>query len=112
MKVQDIKKECTAIAGVSVEFSNSEVDTIVRLLWGLDRKIDKTVHEVSHALGQPLDVETGDDVYIDRIPLKVLMRVRWLLNKITNNKAYNTSDLFNQADAEHKEKIDIVNGGE
>ena len=41
MKIQDVKKECTAIVGLSIEFSNSEVDSIISLVRDLNITIQK-----------------------------------------------------------------------
>jgi hypothetical protein len=40
MKVQNVEKECVAKTGISVEFSNSEIDSITRLVLRLDNAIE------------------------------------------------------------------------
>ena len=41
MKVQDVKKECLATVGLSIEFSNSEVNSIDRLLIDVNAAVEK-----------------------------------------------------------------------
>ena len=110
MKVQDVKKECLATVGISVEFSNSEVHSIDRLLIDVDAAIDKAIdQQITMMKGSEggchkLDVDTS------RIPvaidLKALKKVQWLLYQLTRNSS---SDLFNEAIREYESDIVSIN---
>lgn len=108
MKVQDVKKECAAIVGLSIEFSNSEVGSIDRLLWTVDNCVDKAINKAI------IDVkETGkqyspeDDVPVE-IDLRSIKKIQWLLYQMTRA---NRSDLFNEASKDHSIEIDAINRG-
>ena len=119
MKVQDVKKECLANVGLSIEFSNSEIDSITHVVLSLNETIERGCANLAdHALnvnqinsemlaaGAKLnELHKFDDpnkmtVSID---LKTLIRVAWLLDKITNYRATKPSALFDEVDC------DIVN---
>lgn len=126
MKVQDIKKECLANVGLSIEFSNSEVDSIVQLIMDLKQSIEKGYGDLSEmvehtkqinseferadqgAMGKPSIDPDKATVTVD---LKTLVRCRWLLNRITNDRANNPSSLFNQIDNEYSGVIKSINEG-
>ena len=51
MKIQDVKRECTAIVGVSAEFSNSEI-----------RSIDNLACKVGEAINKAVDQQNGQRI--------------------------------------------------
>lgn len=111
MKVQNVEKECVAKTGISVEFSNSEIDSIIRLVLRLDNAIEDKCRE-AHTFVEAS--ETGEKYEeTDKIPviisLKEAVRISWLLDAITMSRARKPSDLFNQADADYLAKIDDIN---
>ncbi len=98
MKVQDVKKECSAIVGLSVEFSNSEIGTINSLLWTVTKSIEDGIARAHQfAATQQEQYKDNDDVPVT-IDLKSLKRIEWLLIQMTRN---NNSGLFEQADADY-----------
>lgn len=111
MKVQNVEKECVAKTGISVEFSNSEIDSIIRLVLRLDNAIEDKCRE-AHAFVEASETGTKYEE-TDKIPveisLKEAIRIAWLLDAITMNKAHKPSDLFNQADAGYLARIDDIN---
>lgn len=126
MKVQDVKKECLANVGLSIEFSNSEVDSIVRLIWDLNVSIEKGYNDLSsmveHTKQINSEFERADQgamgkVNLDpdkatvTVDLKTLVHCRWILNAITNNRAKNPSRLFDIVDNEYKTAIKSINEG-
>jgi len=126
MKVQDVKKECLANVGLSIEFSNSEIDSIVRLIWDLNVSIEKGYNDLSsmveHTKQINSEFERADQgamgkVNLDpdkatvTVDLKTLVRCRWILNAITNNRAKNPSSLFDLVDSEYKTTIKSINEG-
>lgn len=109
MKVQDVKKECSAIVGLSIEFSNSEIDSIVSLVRDLDISIKKGFtdlnsmvcysNQINSELG--FDAERLDpDKATVTVDLKSLFRAFKLLDSITNGRAFKPSHLFDNADGE------------
>ena len=126
MKVQDVKKECLANVGLSIEFSNSEVDSIVRLIWDLNVSIEKGYNDLSSMVehtkqiyseferadqGAMGKVNLDPDKATVTVDLKTLVRCRWILNAITNSRAKNPSSLFDQVDSEYKTAIKSINEG-
>ena len=126
MKVQELKRECLASVGLSIEFSNSEIDSIVQLIMDLKLSIEKGYNYLSavveHTKQINSEFEREDqgvmgkpDIDPDKatvtVDLKTLVRCRWLLNKITNNRADNPSSLFNQIDGEYSCVIKSINEG-
>ena len=108
MKVQDVKKECTAIVGLSVEFSNSEIGSIDRLLWTVENCVEKAVNTAIvnvNATGKQYGPE--DDVPVE-IDLRSIKKIQWLLYQMTRA---NRSDLFNEASKDHSIEIDAINHG-
>lgn len=110
MKVQDVKKECLATVGLSIEFSNSEVNSIEKLLIEVDAAIEKAI---GIQISTMKNFENGChklDVDADHIPtaidLKALKKVQWLLYQLTRN---NSSDLFNEAIREYESDIVSIN---
>lgn len=112
MKVQTIEKECVAKTGISIEFSNSEIDSIVRLLLVLDDKIEKgckTSRSLQTAAGKQYKNTEEIPVSVD---LKTLVRISWLLDKITYGRTRKPSDLFNDADASYLVTVQSINSQE
>jgi hypothetical protein len=126
MKVQELKKECLASVGLSIEFSNSEIDSIVQLIMDLKLSIEKGYNDLSEMVEHTNQInsefEKADQGVMGKanidpdkatvtVDLKTLVRCRWLLNKITNNRADNPSSLFNQIDNEYSCMIKSINEG-
>lgn len=109
MKVQDIKKECSAIVGLSLEFSNSEVACIDRLLWEINMAIDKAINQqitiMRNYEGGCNLLDFEDDVPA-AIDLRNLKKIQWLLIMMTRR---NMSDLFNQANREYEAEVALIN---
>lgn len=107
MKVQDVKKECLAVVGLSVEFSNSEVNSIDRLLIDVDAAVEKAIDQQitigKHFEGGCHTLNDKTDTIPAAIDLKSLKKIQWLLYQLTRN---NTSDLFNGAI--HDYELDIA----
>lgn len=109
MKVQVVERECTAKVGVSVEFSNSEIDSIVRLALSLDDAIEKgckTSASIAKAANKPYGLSDKIPVAVD---LKHLVRIAYLLDKITDSRVHNTSGLFNDADVTYGSVLESIN---
>lgn len=106
MKVQDVKKECLATTGLSVELSNSEIGSIDKLLWTVDNAIEIGVNQaikIAKAAGKQYDFEDEIPVSID---LRSLKKVQWLLTQLTRT---NRSDLFNEANCEFEVEVSSIN---
>jgi len=106
MKVQDVKKECLATIGLSVEFSNTEVSSLSHLLTTVDNAVEHGVEAAKSAAtenGKPY----GDNEKIEcPIDLKSLKRIQWLLALLTRDE---TSGLFEQADADYRVDLSYIN---
>lgn len=109
MKVQDVKKECSAIVGLSLEFSNSEVACIDHLLWDIDKVINNAINQQTMMMK---NCEQGchlldfkDDVPVT-IDLRNLKKIQWLLTMMTRR---NMSDLFNEANRQYEMEISCIN---
>lgn len=109
MKVQDVRKECSAIVGLSLEFSNSEIGCIDRLLWEVDNAVNKAIDQQITMMKNfeqgthPLDFEDDVPAAID---LRSLKKIQWLLYQMTR---VNRSDLFNEANREYEAEINCIN---
>lgn len=109
MKVQDVRKECSAIVGLSLEFSNSEVGCISRLLWEIDSAIERAVNQqiekmkISEQGCKPLDFEDNVPVSVD---LRAMKKIQWLLYQMTRT---DRCDLFNEANREYEIEINSIN---
>lgn len=106
MKIQDVKKECLAIVGLSIEFSNSEISSLSHLLTKVSDAIDKgvkTLHAQAKDTGRLCDEKENIPVCID---LKSLKRMEWLLTQLTRNE---TSGLFESADADYRTEVGHIN---
>lgn len=110
MKVQDVRKECSAIVGLSLEFSNSEVGCISRLLWEVDNAIEKAVNQritmmKSFEQGNVHLLDFEDDVAAV-IDLRSLKKIQWLLSSMTR---IDRCDLFNEANRQYENTISVIN---
>ena len=109
MKVQDIRKECSAIVGLSLEFSNSEIGCIDRLLWEVDAAVERAINQQISTMKHfeqgchLLDFEDDVPAAID---LRSLKKIQWLLYQMTRT---NRSDLFNEANREYEAEISSIN---
>lgn len=106
MKVQDVKRECVAAIGLSVELSNSEIGSIDRLLWTVDNAIEAGINQaikIAKAADKQYDFEDEIPVSID---LRSLKKVQWLLVQLTRT---NRSDLFNEANREFEAEVSSIN---
>ena len=106
MKVQEVKKECLASVGLSVELSNSEIGSIDRLLWTVDNAIDAGINQaisIGRNTGKQYDFEDDVPVVID---LRSLKKIQWLLRQFTK---VNRSELFNEANREFNTEVNIIN---
>ena len=127
MKVQDVKKECLATVGLSIEFSNSEVDSVVSLVRDLDISIQKGISDLESFTAHTKQInsvfEQKDqgahgraNINLDNatvtVDLKSLFRAFKLLDAISNHRAFNSSGLFDGADIECGVLIDKINRGE
>lgn len=106
MKIQDVKKECLATVGLSIEFSNTEISSLSHLLITVDNAVEHGIEAAKSAAaenGKPY----GDNEKIEcPIDLKSLKRIQWLLTQITRNE---TSGLFEQADADYRTDLLHIN---
>lgn len=128
MKVQDVKKECLANVGLSIELSNSEVDSVVSLVRDLDISIQKGkadlashvshIKQINSELANSEDhgafgkAQFNPDNATVTIDLKSLVRAFMLLNTITNNRAFNSSHLFDAADNVLDTMLTNINNGQ
>lgn len=109
MKIQDVRKECSAIVGLSLEFSNSEVSCINRLLWEVNDAIEEAVdQEIKIMKGfeqgcHLLDFEDNVPVTVD---LRAMKKIQWLLYQMTRT---DRCDLFNDANREYEAEINSIN---
>ena len=106
MKVQDVKKECLATTGLSVEFSNSEVGSLSSLLWNVSRAVEDSV-ERAHQMAATQQQQFEEDGPIPAsIDLKSLKRVEWLLIQLTRR---DMSGLFDYADSDYRADCNHIN---
>jgi len=106
MKIQDVRKECLATIGLSVEFSNTEVNSLSHLLTTVDNAVDHGV-EAAKSTATKNGKPYGDNEKIEvPIDLKSLKRIQWLLTQLTRNE---TSGLFEQADADYRADLLHIN---
>lgn len=106
MKVQDVKKECLATTGLSVEFSNSEIGSLSKLLWVVNNAVEEGI-EYAHQMAVTQQQQFKDDDKVPaRIDLKSLKRIQWLLTQLTRNE---TSGLFEQTDADYRADLSYIN---
>lgn len=106
MKVQDVRKECLATVGLSIEFSNSEISTINSLLWSVTKSIENGIARAHQfAATQDIEYKDKDDVPV-MIDLKSMKRIEWLLVQMTRR---DMSGLFEQADADYRADLSHIN---
>ena len=106
MKVQDVKKECFATTGLSVEFSNSEVGSLSSLLWDVTHAINDSVERAHQmAATQQQQFKEGESIPAC-IDLKSLKRVEWLLVQLTRR---DMSGLFECADSDYRTDFGYIN---
>lgn len=106
MKVQDVKKECLAVVGQSVEFSNSEIGSLSNLLWIVSNAVEDGV-AFAHQMATTQELQFKDDDKISvTIDLNSLKRIEWLLTQLTRKE---TSELFEQADADYRSDLNYIN---
>jgi hypothetical protein len=106
MKVQDVRKECLATIGLSIEFSNSEVSSLSHLLTTVNNAVEhgiETAKSTAAKNGKPYSDNEKIECPID---LKSLKRIQWLLTQLTRNE---TSGLFEQADADYRGDLSYIN---
>lgn len=106
MKVQDVKKECLATVGLSVEFSNTEVNSLSHLLTTVDNAVEHGV-EAAKSTAKENRKQYNDNEKIEvPIDLKSLKRIQWLLTQLTRNEI---SGLFEQADSDYRTDLSYIN---
>ena len=106
MKVQDVKKECLATVGLSIEFSNSEVNSLSRLLKDVTDAVNTAI-ETAHATAVATSEQYGEhDKLNATIDLKSLKRIEWLLVQLTRR---DMSGLFEAADADYRAELGFIN---
>lgn len=109
MKVQDVRKECSAIVGLSLEFSNSEVGCIDHLRWEVDATVEKAINQqikIMKNFEQGCHLLDFEDNVSAAIDLRTLKKIQWLLYQMTRT---NRSDLFNEANREYEAEINSIN---
>ncbi len=107
MKINDVRKECLATVGLSVEFSNSEIGSLSNLLWVVSNAIEDGIARAHQmAVTQQLQFKDNDKVPVT-IDLNSLKRIEWLLTQLTRKE---TSGLFEPADADYRVDLDYING--
>ena len=106
MKIQDVKKECLATVGLSIEFSNTEISSLSRLLTTVDNAVEHGI-EAAKSSATENKKPYGDNEKIEcPIDLKSLKRIQWLLTQLTRKE---TSGLFEEADADYRTDLLHIN---
>lgn len=126
MIIQDVKKECLANVGLSIEFSNSEIDSITMLVRSLNDAIEKGCKDlasmVSHSQQLNSDLIAKDkgafgntaftaENAVISVDLKSLVRAFSLLDDMTKHRAFKPSKLFDECDASLINTIEKINQG-
>ena len=106
MKIQDVKKQCEATVGVSIEFSNREVSSIARVVWELDKEIDKAVQQQISAFSHPMDDKVPLSVE-DNVTAYVLLKAADLLRRMCSTRE--ESNLFAGVEDYYAEIINEIN---
>lgn len=110
MIVQVIKRECTANVGLSTELSNAEIESVVQLVHTVGKAIDEGCEDFKNAkMPENKKEYTEADKLAVKIDLNALIRIHWLLNTITDNRATKPSDLFNDADIAYSRTLCEIN---
>lgn len=107
MKVQDVKRECTACVGTLIEFSNSETSSISRLLYKVSEAVEKAVEEAKTTAIATEEQYNEHDCLSATIDLKSLKRIEWLLTQMTRRE---DSGLFEISDADYRADLSYING--
>jgi hypothetical protein len=106
MKVQNVKKECLAIVGLSVEFSNAEVSSLDHLRTPVENAIKhgkETAKAAAMETGKKYNTAEEVECTID---LESLVRIKWLLTQLTPSMG---SELFDQADYDCADMCAYIN---
>ena len=108
MKVQEVKRECTtATVGISVELSNTEINSKLCEQWKLEQAIDRGIEQakaIAKAAEKPYDTE--EDIPVS-IPLRTLMRIDWFFSKIASSRMM--SDVFCEANSVYNHELQDIN---
>ena len=106
MKVQDVKQECLATVGLSIEFSNSEINAVHELLWNVSIAIERGIeqaHKIAEETGSKY--KSGRDIPV-AIDLESMKRVEWLLTQCTRKTS---AALFGFPDTDCREVVNYIN---
>ena len=110
MKIQDVKKECLATIGLSVEFSNSEIRSIDNLACkvgeAIDKAIDQQIKLMREFEGQTRPLKADEDNVPVVLDLKDVERIHWFLSLFDNT---NSSSIFDEADKSLESTIRRIN---
>ena len=110
MKIQDVKKECLATIGLSVEFSNSEIRSIDNLACkvgeAIDKAIDQQIKLMREFEGQARPLKEDEDNVPVVLDLKDVERIHWFLSLFDNT---NSSSIFDEADKSAVSAIRRIN---
>lgn len=106
MKVQDVRKECLATVGLSIEFSNSEVSTLSHLLTVVSDATEKGIQQAKDTAKHTKEPYGDDEKIPCTIDLKSLKRIEWLLVQLTRR---DMSGLFEEADADYRADLSHIN---
>lgn len=108
MKVQEVKRDCTtATVGISVELSNTEINSMLYEQWKLQQAIDRGIEQaktIAGAAEKQYGVE--EDIPVS-IPLRTLMRTVWFFSKIASSRMM--SDMFGEADSYYAYELENIN---
>lgn len=110
MVVEVIEKECVANVGLSTQLTNAEVESVVQLVHTVNKAIEEGCEEFKKAkmLENKKEYTEADKLAV-KIDLNALVRIHWLLNAITDNRATKPSDLFNDADIAYSRTLCEIN---
>lgn len=106
MKVQDVRKECLATVGLSIEFSNSEVSSLSHLLTVVSDATEKGIQQAKDIAEHTKKPYNDNEKIPCAIDLKSLKRVEWLLIQLTRR---DMSGLFEQSDADYRADLSYIN---
>ena len=106
MKVQDVKKECLATVGLTVEFSNSEISSLSSLLRDVTDAVNKAIEEAHTTAIAAKEQYDEHDRINATIDLKSMKRVEWILIQLTRR---DMSGLFEMADADYRSDLIYIN---
>ena len=110
MKIQDVKKECLATIGLSVEFSNSEIRSIDNLACkvgeAIDKAIDQQIKLMRESEEQTRPLKADEDNVPVVLDLRDVERIHWFLSLFDNT---NSSSIFDEADKSLERTIHRIN---